>query len=388
MVNRGPRCDGMVAATSFKNMRIRDGREQRTLKWFALALVTAAAVLLWPFAPWVILAAWGAAGARRVHRPLTRFLGDRPRIAAALTIGIGVVLAVPIGVVLTLLMANAIDLVHKLVASDRMQETLRHLVSTDDTQPPSSSDLMGLVMSQGGRAWEITQQVVGTAARGVIGLVILIAGTYAMLVDGGRLYAWIEQHAPISAPVLRRFANAFTETGRGLLVGIVGAGLAQAVVATIIFVLIGVPQPFALGLLTFLLSVVPAVGTSVVWLPVAAGLALTGRTGAAMVLVIAGVAVIGTIDNLVRPALARRGHLQLPTFVVLVAMFSGVMTMGPWGLLIAPLVVRLAKEALSILRDKRIDGALVSSVHHEELAERPPRDAGTSLQDAPLRSGS
>ncbi|MEO7734882.1 MAG: AI-2E family transporter [Kofleriaceae bacterium] len=360
----------MVAAIS-SNMPIRDGREQRTLTWFALALVIAAAVLLWPFAPWVILAVWGAAGARRIHRPLTRCLGHRPRIAAALTIGIGVVLAVPIGVVLTLLMANAIDLVHKLVASDRMQETLRHLVSTDDTQPPSSSDLMGLVMSQGGRAWEITQQVVGTAARGVIGLVILIAGTYAMLVDGDRLYAWIEQHAPISAPALRRFANAFTETGRGLLVGIVGAGLAQAVVATIIFVLIGVPQPFALGLLTFLLSVVPAVGTSIVWLPVAAGLALTGRTGAAMVLAIAGVAVIGTIDNLVRPVLTRRGHLQLPTFVVLVAMFSGVMTMGPWGLLIAPLVVRLAKEALSILRDKRNDGALVPSVHREEFGESP-----------------
>jgi len=352
-------------------MPIRDGREQRTLRWFALALVIAAAVLLWPFAPWVILAVWGAAGARRVHLPLTRSLGDHPRIAAVLTIGIGVVLAVPVVVLLTLLMADAIDLVHKLIASDRMQETLRRLVSTDDTQPPSSSDLMGLVMSQGGRAWAIAQQVAGTAARGVIGLVILIAGTYAMLIDGDRAYAWIERHAPISAPVLRRFANAFTETGRGLLVGIVGAGLAQAVVATIIFVLIGVPQPFALGLLTFLVSVVPAVGTSIVWLPVAAGLALTGRTGAAMVLVIAGVAVIGAIDNVVRPSLARRGHLRLPTFVVLVAMFSGVVTMGPWGLLIAPLVVRLAKEALSIIRDKGIDGSPLASVQHEELDESP-----------------
>lgn len=304
-----------------------------------------------------MLAVWAAAGARRVHVPLTRLLGDRPRIAAVLTIGMGVILAVPVVVLLSLLVADALDLVQRLVASDRVQETLRQLVSTDDTRPASSSDLMGLVMSQGGRAWAIAQQVAGTAARSVIGLVILIAGTFAMLVDGDRWYSWIELHAPISAPVFRRFANAFTETGRGLLVGIVGAGLAQAIVATIIFVLIGVPQPFALGLLTLLVSVVPAVGTSIVWLPVAAGLALTGRTGAATVLVIAGVAVIGTIDNVVRPYLARRGHLQLPTFVVLVAMFSGVMTMGPWGLLVAPLVVRLAKEALAILRDKRIDGS-------------------------------
>jgi len=85
------------------------------------------------------------------------------------------------------------------------------------------------------------------------------------------------------------------------------------------------------------------------------GEALTGRTTAAGILLIAGVALVGTIDNLVRPYLARRGRLELPTYVVLVAMFGGIVFMGGWGVLIAPLVVRLAKEALSILRETRAD---------------------------------
>ena len=339
----------------------RDGREQRSLKWLALALVVGGAVLLWPFAPWIIISIWGATGARRVHRPLTRFLGDRPRIAAMLTIGMSAIVTVPVVIFLTLLLADALELVHRLLASDRVQETLRKLVSSDGDRPPSPSDLIDLAMSQGGRAWGIAQQVAGTAARGVIGLVILIAGTYATLVEGDRAYAWVEQHVPISAVALGRFANAFTETGRGLLVGIVGAGVAQAVVATVIFLLLGVPQPFALGLLTLLVSVVPTIGTSIVWLPVAAGLALTGRVGSALLLAIAGVVVIGTVDNVVGPLLTRRGHLQLPTFVVLVAMFSGVMMMGPWGLIVAPLVIRLAKEGLSIVRDERIYGSASSS---------------------------
>ncbi|MCE9572900.1 MAG: AI-2E family transporter, partial [Deltaproteobacteria bacterium] len=97
----------------------------------------------------------------------------------------------------------------------------------------------------------------------------------------------------------------------------------------------------------------PAVGTAMVWIPIAAGLALTGRPGAAIILAVAGVVVIGTIDNLVRPVLARRGHLQLPSYVVLIAMFGGIEVMGGWGLLVAPLVVRLAKEALLILREAR-----------------------------------
>jgi len=334
-------------------VRVFSHRERRALEWLALALVLGSAVVMWPFGVWVVLAIWTAVFARRVHRPVSRFLGGRPRIAAGLTMIMLALFVVPAVVLLTLLMTEAIDLVQRLMASDRAQEILRQLVSRDDGPPRSSSDLVGLVMSQGERAWAIGQQIAGTAVRAIIGLVILIGGTYAMLVDGQRWYDWIEDHAPISAPALRRLANAFVETGRGLLVGSVGAGLAQAIVATIVYVVIGVPQPFALGFLTLALSVVPAIGTAIVWLPVAAGLAVTGRTSAAGILLIAGFALIGTIDNLVRPYLARLGRLELPAYVVLVAMFGGVMLMGAWGVLIAPLIVRLAKEALSMLREAR-----------------------------------
>lgn len=321
------------------------------LQWLAVGLVIGSAVVLWPFAGWVLLATWTAVFGRRVHRPLSRFLGGREKIAALLTMAMLVLLAVPIFVLLAFLVVDAIELIRRLMASDRVQEILQQLVSSEDSQAQSPS--MDLVMSQGGRAWAIGQQIAGTAARMVIGLVILMAGAYTMLVDGKRWYGWVEDHAPISAQTLRRLADAFVETGRGLMVGLVGAGLAQSIVATIFYVAIGVPQPYALGFLTLAFSVVPAVGTAIVWAPVAAGLALTGRPGAAAVLAIAGIALIGTIDNLVRPYLARRGHLQLPTYVVLIAMFGGLAVLGGWGILIAPLVIRLAKETLEILREQR-----------------------------------
>jgi predicted PurR-regulated permease PerM len=109
-----------------------------------------------------------------------------------------------------------------------------------------------------------------------------------------------------------------------------------------------VPSALALGMLTLLFSVIPAIGTALVWVPVTAGLALTGRPGAAIALGIVGIALIGTVDNLARPYLARRGQLQLPTWVVLISMFGGVELIGGWGLLLGPLAVRLAKEALLI----------------------------------------
>lgn len=325
--------------------------EQRAILWLALGLVVASAFTLWPFAPWVVLAVWTGVSGRRVHRPLTRLLGGRPRTAGVITVAMLTFLLAPVVLVLTLLVADAIRLIDQLLTSDRAQDLLRQLVSDRDPKADTSSGLLELAMSQGGRAWEIVQQIAGTAAGVVIGLVVLVAGIYGVLIEGDRWYAWIEAHVPISAVALRRFADAFTETGRGLFVGIVGAGLAQATVATILYVALGVPQPFALGFLTLVFSVIPAVGTAIVWGPVAAGLALTDRPLAALVLTIAGVVVISTIDNLVRPWLSRRGKLQLPTYVVLVAMFGAIEVMGPWGVLIGPLIARLTKEALEIRRD-------------------------------------
>jgi len=65
-----------------------------------------------------------------------------------------------------------------------------------------------------------------------------------------------------------------------------------------------------------------------VWLPISIALAVSGHTTDAIVLAAGGFLVIGTIDNFVRPYLARRGQLQLPTFVVALAMFGGITSMG------------------------------------------------------------
>lgn len=286
-------------------------RDLRAMKWLVGGLVIGALILLLPFGPWLLVAAWIAILAHRVHLPLTRKLGDRPRLAAMVTVSMLALLIFPAALLLSSLVLDAIALLQRLLASDRAQEVLAQLVLAEDGRDRPSVDLVEMLMNQSERAWVIARQITGTAARGVIGLFLLLSGTYVFLIDGRRWYVWIERHAPISAPLVRRLANAFEETGRGLIIGLAGAGLAQALVATVIYLVIGVPQPFALGLLTLLFSVLPAVGTAIVWIPVAAGLALTGRPAAGMVLLVLGVGVIGTLDNMLRPYLARRGHLQL-----------------------------------------------------------------------------
>jgi predicted PurR-regulated permease PerM len=324
-------------------------------------LLVAASLVVAPFLPWVVLSLWLGLYARKVHEPLTRKLGGRTGLSATLTVSLLLVIALPIAAVVTSIVLDLIVLVQNLLQSDQAQAVLVRLVQggggggggdaagtgTDTKQVLESADgAIDLLMAQGERAWVIVQQVAGAAAHFVIGLLIMVTGMYGVLTSGRAWYAWFEEHSPLPRTHLARYGAAFIETGRGLWFGIVGAGMIQSLVATIAYLALRVPSALALGMLTLLFSVIPAIGTALVWVPVTAGLALTGRTTEAIILGVVGVTVIGSVDNLARPYLARRGQLQLSTWAVLISMFGGIELIGGWGLLLGPLVVRLAKEAL------------------------------------------
>lgn len=316
---------------------------------WTIVLVIAAGLLMAPFAGWVVLAIWLSGFARPLHERLARGLRGRQHVAAFIVVILMMLVLVPVGAVVTVLVIDAIALITRLAQSDEARSVLVSLVS--DGTADSEASIGQLVMSQGERALGIAKMIFSGAAHVIIGLVVLLAGMYAMLVDGRSWYAWAEDHAPMGPRAVRRFAAAFVETGRGLAIGILGAGVLQAILATIAYLVLAVPQAFALGLLTLVFSVVPVVGTALVWVPVAAGLAMTGRVYAGVGLAIFGVVVIGSIDNVARPWLTKYGKLQLPTFIVLVAMFGAVELFGGWGILFGPLIVRMAKEALEVRRE-------------------------------------
>jgi predicted PurR-regulated permease PerM len=344
--------------------------------WLVVLLTIAAVIVCAPLAPWIALALWLALYARKYHERITHRLNGRRGLAATIAVSMLLLIVLPIAFVVTSLVLDAITLVQQLMQSEQTRSVLEKLVQKDTTsEKPSIQHAPGaidILISQGDRAWAIGKQLAGAAAHFVIGLLVMVTGMYGVLVNGSSWYRWLEERAPISRDHLRRFGNAFLETGRGLWFGIIGAGLIQSLVATVAYIVLGVPSALPLGMLTLLFSVIPAIGTAIVWVPIAAGLALTGRPVAAIGLIVVGVAVIGTVDNLARPYLARKGQLQLPTWWVLIAMFGGIEIMGGWGLLMGPLIVRFAKEALMIARAEGNGTVVVASAGETiESRDRP-----------------
>ncbi|HUQ03139.1 MAG TPA: AI-2E family transporter [Kofleriaceae bacterium] len=323
-----------------------------------LGLCIAALLVLVPFWTPLVLSIWIGHSLRRMVPGLTRLTGRKARAAAVLTVALVSVILVPLGLVAISLIGDAIDLAKRLATTPELKTMFEKLV-TDGAQSTGTGgeapapNPMQLVMKHGDRAWSVLSMVFAVATKVIIGLFIFISSVYVVLSDGPAAYHWLERHSPLEQRTLKRFANAFIETGHGLFIGVGGAGLAQSIVATIAYIVIGVPEPFVLGLLTLAASVVPSIGTAFVWVPVAIGLALTGRTDAAIGLGIIGVAVIGSIDNLVRPFLAKWGKLDLPAFLIMISMFGGLALVGAPGIILGPLLLRLAKEAIDIAHDEK-----------------------------------
>ena len=300
----------------------------------------------------LLLAAWGADLLRGSSRRLERRLHGRRRAAGVLVILVVLVVLAPlVGMVLGLGSAVT-DLVAQVRDALQGKGTLAEalLGGGQVGAHPQPADWAALASLHGATAWRAVTTVARVSASAAIGVVVFIAALYTFLVDGERTYAWLERIAPVPSATLGRFANAFHETGRGLLVAGGGTALVQGALATAIYMAVGIPRGYLLGPVTAVCSLVPFVGTAIVWVPLAAELAIGHHLWRALAVVLGG-CVVGVIDNFLRPALARYGKLELPMLVVLVSMLGGVALLGAMGALLGPLVVRLAVEALA-LRDE------------------------------------
>ncbi|MFO0552253.1 MAG: AI-2E family transporter [Polyangiaceae bacterium] len=322
---------------------------QRAERVLFIVFVLAACWVIAPLAPWMLLALWVAGLVRPLHTRVRARVRGSERGAAVVVLGLTLAVIIPLGLVAGSLAIEAYGLGKRLLASEGGRAALASLVSGPDEEAGlSPRRVLAILQQHGDRALSLVSIVLSTTASVTVGVLMFLYGTYVFLVDDDRIYGWFKGVLPFTEGTMDRMALAFRQTGRGLFIGVGVTGFVQSMVATVAYIALGVPRALVLGTLTFVASIVPSFGTALVWLPIAAGLALTGRTGAAIALAAIGFLVVGTVDNLLRPLIAHKADAHLPTFVVMLGMFGGLATLGAWGVLLGPLVLRLAMEALEI----------------------------------------
>lgn len=335
-------------------------------------LVLGCLVVLRPFLGAILAAAILCFSTWPIYRFIEERVGGRGWIAAtAMTLLILFVLVMP----LTLIALSFRDDVPQLV--DQVRVALAHGLPG----PPDWVSQIPLVGEQIAASWrEIAESpaklgetlkryseparkvLVATGlviAEGVVQFTLIAFISFFFYRDGAALVVGLRNAVSrVAGSLSERLLAVVGATITGVVYGIVGTGLAQAVVALIGFVIAGVPAAVMLASLVFIFSIIPA-GPPVVWVGATVWLFYHDQPGWGLFMALWGFFVISGIDNIVKPLLISRGA-SLPFALVLLGVLGGILAFGFVGIFLGPTLLAVGFNLLRTWTAER-GAAAVSS---------------------------
>lgn len=174
---------------------------------------------------------------------------------------------------------------------------------------------------------------------------------FVFLKDGEKIYDFLYQIAPLEPRTKKSVFAQINDTFSAVIRGQLLTSLTQAVVAGIIFWVLGIPIPIFFASVTFLAALIPVVGASAVWLPLVIYLVMQAHYVKATVLFLFGALVISLIDNIMKPALIGE-KTKLPYFLLFFGILGGIKLYGLMGIFIAPVILSLFFALTKIYQEK------------------------------------
>ncbi len=302
-----------------------------------------------------------------LHAWLEAGLGGRRNLASAVSVLVCLCLVIIPGlVILTSLLREANNLYQQIdtgqidIANllERLQNALPAFVQArlnvlDFTGFAEFRDRLSSALMDGGRFFAGRALSLGqNTVQFLISFCVMLYLLFFLFRDGRWLAGALRRASPLSDTNTQRFTTKFTSVVRATVRGNIIIAVIQGTIGGVTFWALGVAPALLWGVLMAILSLLPAVGAAVVWVPAAIYLALTGSWLKAMLLVAIGVLVIGLIDNLLRPPLVGK-ESKLPDYLVLVSTIGGLSILGINGFIIGPLTAALFISAWDIFTEER-----------------------------------
>lgn len=319
-----------------------------------LALVTVIfALLLIPF--WAPLF-WAVVIAVLFH-PMQVWLeqrwGDRPNVTALATLVTCVVLVViPVLLLFASFLQQALGIYEQIQAGElkpgQYVEQVRNAFPLlQELQERFDIDMETVRENAAQAAVGASQFLARNAlafGQGAVGfllqLALMLYVTFFLLRDGRVLLEKLVLAIPLGDERERMLFQKFAEVARATVKGNLVVAIVQGLLGGLIFWILGLPAPLLWGVVMAVLSLIPAVGAGLVWLPAAIYLYAIGEWIPATVLIAYGVLIIGLADNVLRPILVGR-DTKLPDWMVLLSTLGGIVMVGINGFIVGPLIAVL-----------------------------------------------
>lgn len=306
-------------------------RTAATIIIAGLGVTIGAAVL--PFLFGLLGAPILAATFAPLHDRLLRHTG--PRRAAAIVVAAGVVAIFLPVIGVSVLIFSELPGVLASPELDRLIARLATLhigpIEFGGQLAAASSDFAGWLSRQ-------AMALIGSLSFVAVNLLIAFLGLYFLLREGDRPWKYARRHLPFSEVTTERLRVRFHDVTRATILGIGTTAVAQGLVVGGAFALVGLGHPLLWGTVTGVVSVLPILGSSLVWLPGMMLLLVDHRYGDATVLGLAGALIASNVDNIIRPLIFRRVSDVHPLIAV-VGAFAGMRYFGLLGLLLGPLAL-------------------------------------------------
>lgn len=319
-----------------------DSKHQRAA-WLVIILGIICVIALLPYASGLL----GAPVLYVIFAPMHRWLVPKVRskgLASAIVILTAlIVLVLPLTWLVSLLVGQAQGAARGVLASplmDRLDTLTIGPFAVGQQLREVGSQVVSFV---GGSAIS----VLGKVASLTLNLLLSFFGLYYILQNPDGAWNGLRPYIPFSdenvAILKHRFAAVTTSTvlGTGL------CALAQGTLIGLGFWVAGLGDPIFWGAATFVLSVMPVVGSGLIWGPGSIVLFTSGRTGMAIALFIWGIVVVGNVDNIIRPYISEK-YAQIHPLITIVGAIAGVSYLGILGLLIGPLALSYLFELLKM----------------------------------------
>ena len=277
----------------------------------------------------------------------------RRSLAASLLLGEAVLcFLVPISLIVWMVVNQVQDIA---LAPESVVEPLKHLAALihDKTgynlwQEKNITSLVGVIPRLG-------QWVLGSIMDFGINIIVLLFVLYFMLIGGYRMEDYFRDLLPFNHSTSRSVMREVHMIVRSNAIGIPLLAIIQGIVAYISYVIFGVPSALFWGVLTCFATIIPIVGTALIWVPLSVYLALSGGWGNAIGLTLYGTIVITHVDNVVRFMMQKKMADTHP-LVTIFGVIIGLALFGFMGVIFGPLMLAIFIFCVDIFKRKYLDG--------------------------------
>jgi predicted PurR-regulated permease PerM len=300
----------------------------------------------------LLLAALAAGIVHPLNKRLVRRLKGRRTLAAGISVALLLVLGIgPLVVFAVIVGMQAVDIAQAVGpwARERLTEgpTFNRLVERFpelEAIRPYRDQIFAKVSELGSHVGALAVGAVAVAARETLAffllLFVMLYATFFFLIDGRETLRKILYYLPLPPEDEERLVARFVSVARATIKGTGVVGIAQGGLGGLGFWVAGIEGAAVWATVMAVFSILPGVGTAIVWVPAVIYLFAVGKTLAAILLTAWCLLVVGTIDNFLRPWLVGK-DTKMSDLLVLLSTLGGLTMFGAVGVVIGPIVAAL-----------------------------------------------